>query len=87
MPTKTIVIGEPEQPNTPPTPIELCKFLSEDLTIKKTDFPARGYNYVELICRNYCGYSGSDLIFAYDDPKKRSCGTLFIGEWNEGVVD
>lgn len=43
------------------------------------------FNYIELICSNYA--SGNDLMFAYGDPSERYKGILFIGKWNDGVVD
>ena len=42
------------------------------------------FNFIELICREY--QSGSDLMFAYDDPNKRENGMLYIGKFNDGVI-
>jgi len=27
------------------------------------------------------------LMYAYDDPKDRSRGRLFLGQWNDGYVE
>lgn len=93
MNTKTIVIGETEIQKTPPNPIRFVHYLEmnllneEPLVVKKCDggFQSpRDYKFIELISLNYT--SSWDLMFAYDNPKNRSSGILYIGKWNDGVV-
>lgn len=44
------------------------------------------FKNVELICKKNMvhGYS-NDLIFCYDDDRNE--GTLFFGNWNDGVAN
>lgn len=47
----------------------------------------KDYNYVELICKDYCETGNSmDLMFAYNNADERSSGVLYIGYWNEGTI-
>jgi hypothetical protein len=41
--------------------------------------------YVELVCRNY--FPGVDIMFAYDNPSQRNEGLLYLGQFNDGVVE
>ena len=43
------------------------------------------WNYIELICNDYV--RGLDLMFAYDCPEMRHCGNLYLGHFNDGVVE
>ena len=45
------------------------------------------WKYIELICKEYLGNKTLDLMYAYDDPKDRSRGRLFLGQWNNGYVE
>jgi hypothetical protein len=84
--TKTIVVGSTEIA-TEKKPIKFFSSLrgslefNHDVGHKPSDF-----NYVELIAPNYTS-EGRDLMFAYDDPNDRSRGLLYVGYWNDGVVD
>ena len=85
MPTKTIVIGSPSPEEKKLVPIQFKKYLlpyCEEVGDSCMD-PTK-YQYIELICKNYS--SGYDLMFAYDTPEDRSGGTLYIGEWNDGIA-
>jgi hypothetical protein len=81
--TKTIVIGTSYQPVQ--KPIEFNEYL--DATEFSSAFVAipSQFKYIELICKNY-NNGCRDLMFAYDDPRNRNNGTLFIGFWNSGTV-
>jgi len=46
--------------------------------------PIMKYDFVELICKNYA--QSLDIIFAYKDGK-RDEGTLFLGHWNDGIIE
>jgi hypothetical protein len=84
---KTIVIGKP-QVETGLKPITVRAYLyttGESVEHASNIYSALQFNFVELICRNYS--KGTDLMFAYNDPNKRSEGTLYIGEWNDGVIE
>ena len=81
--TKTIILGEQKDGNTP---IEFITFLTKDFEIEGVEFLLKpsSYNFIECICKRYDG--DLDLMFAYNDAARREQGTLFIGKWNNGIV-
>ena len=95
MATQTIVIGK-EQCQSKVIPIKFLYQLDTNCTeitaVRGTGAMIQAWNYIELICPNY-NLSGMksadryDLMFAYDHPDNRCTGTLFIGQWNDGVVE
>ena len=88
--TKTIVLGAVES-EAKKNPITFNRILRRDGSIKEVDgignIPYE-YPYIELICLGYTNESGKkmDLMFAYNNPKFRNSGTLYLGKWNDGVV-
>ena len=84
MSTQVIVIGKPEKGKTK-TAIEFQSFLNTNLNIDGSAYSPSRYKYIELICKDYA--LGYDLMFAYDDPNKRSFGVLYIGNFNDGIVE
>lgn len=84
MSTKVIVIGKPEKGKTK-TAIEFQRFLDTSLRIDDGAYSPSHYKYIELICKDYA--LGCDLMFAYNDPNERSCGVLYIGHFNDGIVN
>jgi hypothetical protein len=84
MSTQVIVIGKPEKGKTK-TAIEFQRFLDTSLRIDDGAYSPSHYKYIELICKDYA--LGCDLMFAYNDPNERSCGVLYIGHFNDGIVN
>ena len=86
-PTITIVLGADMK--TSRKPIVFRHVLDWDATFEKVDIDHRPchWKYIELICKEYLGNKSIDLMFAYDDPKDRSMGRLFLGQWNDGYVE
>jgi hypothetical protein len=84
MSTQVIIIGKTEKKNAK-TAIEFQSFLNSSLKIDAAALSPYHYKYIELICKDYS--LGFDLMFAYYDPNKRSCGDLLIGHFNDGVVE
>ena len=84
MSTQVIVIGKTEKKKTK-TAIEFQSFLNTSLNIRDAPYSPSHYKYIELICKDYA--LGYDLMFAYNDPNERSFGDLFIGRFNDGVVN
>jgi hypothetical protein len=84
MSTKVIVIGKSEKKKAK-TAIEFQSFLDTALQIDFGAYSPSRYKYIELICKDYA--LGFDLMFAYDDPNDRSFGVLYIGHFNDGVVE
>lgn len=86
--TKTIIIGEKDQKNQKTKFIEvICYFNPANCSLKYEDIIDIGeWKFVELICRGY-SKDGYDLMFAYDNPSERELGLLYLGKWNNGVVE
>ena len=84
MSTQVIVIGKPEKGKAKAA-IEFQSFLNTNLNIDNGAYSPSHYKYIELICKDYA--HGFDLMFAYNDPNERSCGVLYIGRFNDGVVE
>jgi hypothetical protein len=86
---KTIIIGENGELQ-PKKPMRFLKAVLTDgqLSDAQADKPI-DFNYIELIARNYGTFAGQpfDLIFCYDDPNERHNGVLFLGNWNDGVIE
>lgn len=87
--TKTIIIGQTAKSNKK-NPIVFNYLLNEGCDdclpfeiVESPKYP-KEYKFVELICKNYNDY---DLMFAYNNPENRGGGILFIGRWNDGIVE
>ena len=85
-PTITIVLGSNGVQVR--KPIEFRHMLDDDETFEAVyeDRPCH-WKYIELICKEYRGIESLDLMYAYDDPKDRAMGRLYIGKWNDGYVE
>lgn len=84
--SKIIIIGKQKGFKRSLKPIKLQYILNIDIEIHEINGDkASDYRYIELICRNYS--EGYDLIFCYQNPQHRENGVLYIGEWNDGVVE
>jgi len=84
--TKCIVLGEALSKEK--TPITFSSILTYGKFHDATDqrYP-KDFEYLELIAKGYTNDTiEPDIIFAYNDPKKRNEGYLFLGKWNDGVV-
>lgn len=77
------IIGEENKASKPLKPIQLCKKWANESSISNTMNKAGEHSNIELICKNY--FQDYDLIFCYD--KERSDGIIYIGHWNDGVVE
>jgi len=88
--TTTIVIGEiPTTKKLKPIQFVRCLNIvgcigSSQAVIEAGVCP-NFYKFIELICKDY--QLGNDLMFAYNNPLKREEGMLYIGKWNDGVVE
>lgn len=84
--SKIIIIGEKTSEQKKLVPISFKRYLNEGIEIEcGSVLTPLNYNFIELICKDYG--SGYDIMFAYDDPKKRRSGTFYIGHWNDGVAE
>ena len=88
--TKVLVLKEEYSDSTLamkfPKYIEFIQYLDSNLVITDKNMTAKpcDYDYIELITLDYSDkYS---LMYAYD-VGERADGTLFIGKWNEGIVN
>jgi len=93
MSTQINIIGYYRQDKVKKIPIEFKYALNQvksnypDIlrpTTTREDSP-KDYNFIDLICKNYL--SGCDLMFAYNLADKRELGVLYIGYFNDGVVE
>jgi hypothetical protein len=92
MSTQVTIIGKQQSEKTK-TAIKFRCFLNDVdpksnkilHLVSEEYFHPHSYNFIELICRDYM--LGSDLMFAYNDPNDRSDGRLYIGNFNDGVVE
>lgn len=86
--TKCIVLGNDQQVNNTPKPIEFIKkyggYINDMNWDNKYDEPYEWDN-IELICKSSSKDMIYDIMFAYND-KKRQYGVLMLGWWNDGVV-
>ena len=86
--TNTIVIGEKNKASAN-KPIEFLSAIEvngrKNVDVNTDIIQPNQYNYIELICKDYA--AGLDIMFAYDDPNCRDSGALYIGRWNDGVVE
>lgn len=81
--TKCIVLGAKEESKERER-IIFKHFLDSGFEVIGHHLLPEEYEYIELICLNYC--DNYDLMFAYDEPDNRGNGALYIGHWNDGVV-
>jgi hypothetical protein len=89
--TQVIVIGN-KCGEAGAEPIELRWLLSnvdpddyDNETLVEEGCDPSEFKYIELVCKNY--NRGYDLMFAYDNPDDRSGGCLYVGHFNDGVVE
>lgn len=83
MATKIIIIGQEQTEPKKLKPIEFHKELTIVAKVINTTSLPSDYQNLELICLNYS--DSFDLMFAYDE--KREYGILYLGKFNDGVVE
>lgn len=83
MATKVTIIGKINKKRNF-KPIEFYKCWSTESEVSRVETEPKDYDFIELIAKDYfCNY---DLMFAYDKDD-RAGGTVFIGHFNDGVVE
>lgn len=93
MSTKCIVLGKDTSIQPAKKPIEFVKQLNSGINtgdsdkIQKNFIEPAYFNYIELICPRRARYEEYDIMFAYDDVNHREEGILYLGHWNDGVVE
>ena len=78
----------PEKERKNPNYITFGRFLEVKaslLSFSAAFMYPNNYDCLELICKNYKG-SGWDLIYAFRKGEVNQ-GNLYIGHWNDGVVN
>lgn len=93
MATKIIVLGQEEKQQTK-KPIEFVKLISSNCKIDDIDLTCAShkpsfYKNIELICLDYTNNCDNyDLMFAYNDDRySKTYSVLFLGRFNDGVVE
>lgn len=67
----------------PKKPILFVEYLDVNKSIRKDCImKPKDYNTIELICT----YKSFDIMYAYQN-NNRNNGTLYLGYWNDGVVE
>jgi len=86
MKTKCIVIGEDNQEKKEKKPIKFFREVILDFT-PSYDFPlplSLDYKNIELI-RRASLVNHYDVLFAYNDAREH--GVLYLGHWNDGIIE
>lgn len=79
--TKVTILGQEPKEVKKLKPIEFTDFLSQDKKFIEDSLDANIWVNIELVAR----YSAFDIMFAYDDDRNKGC--LYIGHFNDGVVE
>jgi hypothetical protein len=83
--TKVTILGQSEPEQKELKPIEFLYYLSGALPYScPSESKPGSYKNIELICMNYGG-SRNDLMYAYDTDRNQ--GSLYLGQFNDGVVE
>lgn len=91
MSTNCIVLGQNVKASKR-RPIQFVKFLDnaqDKPQIEDATFTPNCYKNIELITLGRKGDGGLeyDLMFAYNDERHNPASTLFLGFWNDGVIE
>jgi hypothetical protein len=81
--TNVIILGE-QPAGKDLKPIEFVHCLNNDKGMNDSVRTPQSYKNIELICTGYTN-EGFDLMFAYN--YNRSEGVLYLGNFNDGVVE
>ena len=79
--TKVIILGQEPKKEKKLKPIEFTDFLEITKEIKQTETNPRCWDNIELIGK----YDSFDIMFAYDNDRNKGC--LFLGYFNDGVIE
>jgi len=83
--TEVTILGQGEPQKKELKPIEFVYYLSDTLPyLRPSESKPSSYKNIELICMNYGG-SRNDLMYAYDTDRNQ--GSLYLGHFNDGVVE
>lgn len=84
MPTKVIVLGEPEWKPTGTKRIGFVKYLDTSYELDIAGASPKDYETIILISRDY-GDAGYDVMKAVDTGDEP--GAIYLGYFNDGVVE
>jgi len=81
--TKVIILGqEPEKKKG--KPIEFVTFLDNTLEMENAESKPIRWDNIEVISFDYIG--NFDLFFAYLEGDRKN-GVLYLGHYNDGIVE
>ena len=89
MATKTIIVGK--QSRRCPgkrIPIEFNRYISSNgkvFDVVDGGVLPSQYSHIELLVLDYG--RGLDVMLAYNNPEYRYDGMIYLGKWNDGVVN
>jgi hypothetical protein len=82
--TKVIILGqEPEQKKT--KRIEFVELIDHSKQFTAPRYTPKDFKNIELVAKNWDVDEILDLMFAYDSD--RNVGYLYLGHFNDGVVE
>ena len=81
--TKVIILGQEPKEEKKLKPIQFVKFLSSALNFQYSTGLPKNFDHIELIRRNY--NHEYDLMYVYNEDRNE--GTLYLGHFNDGVVE
>lgn len=79
--TKVTILGQEPKEVKELKPIEFTRAFDFNESFEKAIIKPFRWKNIELVCR----YERFDVMFAYDDD--RSVGGLYLGHFNDGVVE
>lgn len=82
--TKCIILSEEDRGKTNLKPIELVSIVGSD-GITDADFDATDFKVIELVVRGAIDFERMDLMLCYDHYREDA--GLYLGHWNDGVVE
>lgn len=71
--------------NLKPIVFESVLHTMSTVSISRCTIEPSTFKYIELIQKG--AYGQPDIMFAYDRPNFRQSGQLFLGQWNDGIVE
>jgi hypothetical protein len=81
-------ISTPSKPNL--KPIELVKFINEDGDLGYIEISSstiiKNWENVILMVDKKLSDSKYDIIYLYDDESPKD-GIMYLGHWNDGVIE
>lgn len=89
--TKCIVLGEDNSVQPAKKPIEFVLYINDEKAVNATRRATKPHNrpsdfgYIELVQKAEDSFN-YDIMYAYESDRNNG-GCLYLGHWNDGVVE